>query len=88
MACTPVGGCEDVFLELTTDGSASETSWEAIRTAAAPPRSGSGYADNDQVTETCCPPDGCYRLRVLDSFGDGMSNPGGGYVLRDERKHH
>ena len=84
VACTPIGGCEDVFLELTTDGSASETSWEVIPDGGGPALcSGSGYADNDQVTETCCLPDGCYRLRVLDSFGDGMSNPGGGYVLRD-----
>ncbi|MEZ4760365.1 MAG: T9SS type A sorting domain-containing protein [Flavobacteriales bacterium] len=84
VACVPDGGCEDVFLELTTDGSASETSWEVIPDGGGPALcSGSGYADNDQVTETCCLPNGCYRLRVLDSFGDGMSNPGGGYVLRD-----
>ena len=33
------------------------------------------------MSETCCLPDGRYRSRVLDSFGDGMST--GDYVLRD-----
>ncbi|MCB9179898.1 MAG: proprotein convertase P-domain-containing protein [Flavobacteriales bacterium] len=71
-----------VELELNTDASGSETSWEIIPVGIPTPVcSGSGYLDNDQVFETCCLPDGCYRLRVLDSFGDGMST--GDYVLRD-----
>ncbi|MCB0816181.1 MAG: T9SS type A sorting domain-containing protein [Flavobacteriales bacterium] len=69
-------------LELNTDDFGSQTSWEIIPVGVPTPVcSGSGYADNDQVFETCCLPDGCYRLRVLDSFGDGMST--GDYVLRD-----
>ncbi|MCB0788437.1 MAG: hypothetical protein KDB75_03975, partial [Flavobacteriales bacterium] len=69
-------------LELNTDDFGSQTSWEIIPVGVPTPVcSGSGYADNDQVFETCCLPDGCYRLRVLYSFGDGMST--GDYVLRD-----
>ena len=74
----------EAVLEINTDDFGSETSWEIIPVGIPTPVcSGSGYPDNAQIFETCCLPDGCYRLRVLDSFGDGMTEPTGGYVLRD-----
>ena len=72
-----------VELELNTDADGGETSYEIIPVGIPTPVcSGSGFPNNAQIFETCCLPDGCYRLRVLDSFGDGIAAPGG-YVLRD-----
>src|SRR6185436_450649 len=43
--------------------------------------SGGGFASSSTITVTCCLPNGCYDLRVFDTFGDGI-NPGG-YLLKD-----
>ncbi len=91
--CTCVGvpsGCasNDVRLDLTTDDSGDQTSWEIIpQGGGAPLCSGPAvppYPDNTVINESCCLADGCYELRVLDSFGDGMccANGVGGYLLR------
>ncbi|MBL7964386.1 MAG: T9SS type A sorting domain-containing protein [Flavobacteriales bacterium] len=74
-----------VTLELTTDANGSETSWEIVPSGGgAPICSGSGFSDNSFAVGGCCLPTGCFDLRVLDSFGDGMccANGLGGYVLR------
>ncbi len=70
-------------LALSTDKFSTETTWE-IRPSgvSAPICNGSGYASNTTIDITCCLPDGCYDLRVFDSFGDGILTPGG-YVLKD-----
>ena len=87
-SCNCVGtpfGCQDneVNLELGTDANGAQTSWEIIPAGGgAALCNGSGYTDNSTITETCCLPDGCYRLLVYDSFGDGMTT--GGYRLTDE----
>ncbi len=78
VACTQ----NEVTLELTTDNNGAQTSWEIVPSGGgAPACSGSGLASNTTISVTCCLADGCYQLRVLDSFGDGMS--AGGWVLRD-----
>lgn len=69
-----------VALVLNTDANGSQTSWEIIPQAGgAALCSGNSYASNSSITATCCLADGCYQLRVLDSFGDGMTT--GGYTL-------
>jgi 2',3'-cyclic-nucleotide 2'-phosphodiesterase (5'-nucleotidase family) len=74
-----------VTLTLTTDNDPAQTSWEIVPAGGgAAVCSGSGYAATTTITASCCLPDGCYQLRVLDSFGDGLgSGTPGGWVLRD-----
>lgn len=73
---------ENIQLTLRTDAFGSQTSWEIVGSGYTYPLcSGSGFANNTEVTVGCCLPHGCLRLRVLDSAGDGMSS--GGYVLKD-----
>ncbi|MBK7268573.1 MAG: T9SS type A sorting domain-containing protein [Flavobacteriales bacterium] len=81
-SCICQGSCPGNNLELTitTDGAASQTSWEIIpQGGGAPVWSGSGYANLSTVIVDQCLPAGCYFLRVLDSGGNGMGT--GGYVL-------
>ena len=77
-------GCNDVTLTLSTDlqTPANHTSWDIV-TAGTNfiVTTGTGYASNSVIPVVRCLPDGCYDLRVYDSFGDGI-NPGG-YVLTD-----
>lgn len=83
-ACVPVTCTENVTVELRTDALSGQTSWEIL------------MQDMEQVvcrfdvpvdgittplTENCCLPQGCYRLRVLDAGGDGFVT--GGYQLRE-----
>lgn len=80
--CSGTPANAGVQLTLTTDGGAAQTSWEIIpQGGGAAICSGAGYANNSTLVLTCPIVAGCYELRVLDSFGDGMST--GGYVLRD-----
>ncbi len=84
--CTCAGTviCADniTIVELNTDGNGDQTSWEIVPGAGgAAVCSGSAYASNATITVNCCLPNGCYRLVVYDSFGDGMS--AGGYRLKD-----
>ncbi len=72
-----------VTLALNTDFFSSETSWEIAPSGNPNPVcNGSGYASNSTISINCCLPDGCYDLRVFDSFGDGILSPGG-FTLRD-----
>ncbi len=87
-SCVCVGtavGCtgNQLTLTLNTDGHGNQTSWDIVSTGTTTPAlcSGSGYANNSTILLTCCLPNGCYNLRVFDSFGDGI-NPGG-YTLYD-----
>ncbi|MCC6937152.1 MAG: T9SS type A sorting domain-containing protein, partial [Flavobacteriales bacterium] len=83
---TPIGGCDQpVLLEVQTNGSPEETTWEVVPVGGGPVLcSGGPYASqaNTSITSQCCLTIGCYELRVLDSAGDGMV--GGGYILRDQ----
>ena len=79
-AGTPTG--EIVGLTLNTDANGSQTSWEIIPLGGgAALCSGSNYANNSSIPLSCPLADGCYVLRVMDSFGDGMTT--GGYALRN-----
>jgi hypothetical protein len=79
----------NVNLEINTDLSGSQTTWEITdATSNAILCSGGPYIDNFQLNavEVCCLPEGCYILRVFDSGGDGMVNGfNGGYQLRFEQ---
>ncbi len=82
----------DVIFTLTTDCYATETSWgifdatnnELIGAAAATLTNDSTYNDTISL------PDGCYELRVLDTYGDGLAGTqftcaqDGSYGLKDE----
>ena len=73
-----------VALEIGTDGKGEETDWAILPSGGGGPVcSGPAvdYADNAVIIEPCCLPNGCYILRVYDSFGDGMTV--GGYRLKD-----
>lgn len=70
-------------MEARTDEQGSELAWEILSADGATRYcTGMPYADEAQtITNTCCVPDGCYRLVVTDAGGDGIA--GGGYVLRE-----
>jgi len=83
VACTSNG----LTLDFDTDAFGTETSWEIIPIGLNTPACAGGgtYPSNAVgVLDYCCLPNGCYRLRVLDSFGDGMFDGvfTGGYILR------
>lgn len=83
-AGTVVAPCSQntVALVLSTDANGGQTSWEIIpQGGGAALCNGNGYANNTSITVACCLANGCYELRVLDSFGDGMTT--GGYLLLD-----
>ncbi|MBK9287690.1 MAG: hypothetical protein IPN38_08380 [Flavobacteriales bacterium] len=76
--------CDNWSLELTTDNTGSETTWEirnAVTTTVVD--AGGPYANNTTVSEVVCLiPGACYELIVTDA--NGMSNGTiGGCVMRD-----
>ncbi len=80
--CAGTPTSQTVALTLNTDDDGDQTSWEIIPQGGGTPLcSGANYANNSTITLTCPLADGCYELRVMDSFGDGMTI--GGYLLHD-----
>lgn len=75
---------ENISITLHTDDAPAETTWELIDQVSDDIVCvGAGnYSAGASVTENCCLPAGCYRLRVLDAGGDGIT--GGGYVVREQ----
>ncbi len=76
-------GCtEQLIIELHTDDAPDQTSWEILgQEDGAIVCAGAGdYPAGSILTEACCLEVGCYRMRVLDAGGDGITS--GGYVLR------
>lgn len=72
----------NLSVELFTDAQPNETTWEiAPQGDPTPVCSGSTTAPGSTVLFNCCVPNGCYDLRVFDSFGDGIA--GGGVNLYD-----
>ena len=70
-------------LEIEADANFSETSWEIIAQGSnVVAATGGGLPAPAIITQFACLPDGCYRLRVLDAGGDGITN--GGYILRTQ----
>ena len=81
--CVPAVCTIDLTLELATDGSGADISWELRQqgTGTLVQSGGGAYPNNAQgVTDNTCLPNGNYYLRVIDAGGDGIV--GGGYVLR------
>lgn len=73
-------GEEALRLTFRLGNSGSQTTWKLLNTDNVVVKTGGPYADGDtMVTETICVPAGCFKLKVFDSNGDGIS--GGGYVL-------
>ncbi|MCC6542064.1 MAG: T9SS type A sorting domain-containing protein [Flavobacteriales bacterium] len=70
-----------MYLEFQNDDHANEVSWEILSAGNMVLMTGANAIPNNQIgTQEICLPDGCYRLRILDSGGDGMTT--GGYELR------
>lgn len=81
--CQHIFGGNDLSLELSTDDYGEQISWDIVSTGTSNVVcSGNDYTDNSTLALNCCVPNGCYELRVFDSFGDGI-NPGG-FTLRDQ----
>lgn len=75
---------ENITVELRTDALSAQASWQILAQNTnevlcqfTVPMDGI----TTPMTENCCLPQGCYRLRVLDSGGDGFIT--GGYQLRE-----
>jgi hypothetical protein len=78
-ACTTNG----LTLELETDANFLQTSWEIVAQGTnVVVLSGNNLPVQGIITQSACLPNGCYRLRVLDSGNDGIA--GGGYILRTQ----
>ncbi len=70
-------------LEIQSDANFAQTSWEILAQGTnVVAATGGGLPGQGIVTQFACLPDGCYRLRVLDSGNDGIAN--GGYILRTQ----
>ncbi|HQV75909.1 MAG TPA: GEVED domain-containing protein, partial [Flavobacteriales bacterium] len=78
--CTENG----LFLEFQNDLNPGQVTWEILNQAGnLVVLSGADPVPASSIgTQALCLPDGCYRLRVLDSAGDGMTT--GGYELRED----
>ncbi len=74
---TVVNG-QTATLNLTLDCWGSEISWNLFDTGGNSLYSGSGYTDNSAglVQESFCLSDGCYTLKIDDSYGDGLGGQG------------
>ncbi|MGB1204052.1 MAG: peptide-N-glycosidase F-related protein [Chitinophagales bacterium] len=76
-----------ITLNLNTDDYGEETSFE-IRDEFDPTmtfHSGTGFASFSNITQDLCLPNGCYKLIIRDSYGDGMvgATTSGYYSLTD-----
>ena len=87
-ACVAVPCTETVTMELRTDALSSQASWQILLQNTNQVVCQFSVPVNgitSPITENCCLPVGCYRLRVSDSGGDGFVSGGitGGYQLRE-----
>ncbi len=85
-SCQHITNANSFTLELQTDSKAVETNWQIVPDGGSTPVcSGSGYPNNSVLLLPCCLSPGCYNLKVMDSFGDGMccAFGNGGYILRN-----
>ncbi|MBK9627209.1 MAG: lamin tail domain-containing protein [Flavobacteriales bacterium] len=90
--CVGTPCSQNVTLELRSDALSSQIGWEILyandnTVVCSGGTLGAPYMDGitAPITEPCCLPIGCFRLRVTDSGGDGFVSGGitGGYVLRE-----
>ncbi|MCF8415741.1 MAG: T9SS type A sorting domain-containing protein [Crocinitomicaceae bacterium] len=75
-ALTIVVNGQTVTLSLDLDCYASETSWELRDASNTVLYSESGYSDGTQgiITRDFCLSYGCYSFKLMDSYGDGLTN--------------
>jgi hypothetical protein len=80
---TAIGTGNAITLELRTNNTYDQISWEIRSVSGTLVCSGGGYSAliNAPITAFCDLGDDCYTLRVEDSAGDGFG-VGGGYQLR------
>ncbi|HEY0976463.1 MAG TPA: hypothetical protein VGE21_03245, partial [Flavobacteriales bacterium] len=85
---TPIVGCtgNEVVVSMTTDAQGEQLSWTIMDAMNGVVATGGPYTgqNNTTVNTTVCLPTNfgdCYRLRLTDSFGDGIS--GGSWEVRD-----
>ena len=73
---TTVVNGQTVALDLNIDCWGSETSWELLDAGNAVLYSGNGYADASAmlVEQDFCLDFGCYTFKLMDSYGDGLTN--------------
>lgn len=73
----------EVTLTLVTDNYGSETTWSLTNSSGTAVASGTGYGNNQTITETFTLADGCYDFTINDSYGDGIccSFGNGSYLL-------
>ncbi len=68
-----------LFFVMQTDDFASELTWRIEGDNGEVMATGGGYPDvqgGQRIREEVCLPDECYRLRVFDSYGDGIFDDG------------
>ena len=81
----------EVTLNILSDCYPEETSWELFDQDGILLESSSDYTDlsQTQITESFCLEDGCYTLKMMDSYGDGLNgsvwscNTDGDYSMTD-----
>ncbi|MBL7950443.1 MAG: T9SS type A sorting domain-containing protein [Flavobacteriales bacterium] len=90
--CVAIACTENVVLELRSDANSSEIGYEILDQntnlvicSGGAPNEAFPNGITTPITPSCCLPVGCYRLRVLDTGGDGFVSGGvtGGYQLRE-----
>ncbi len=78
-------------LQIFPDAFGGQTTWQIRNANEVVVASGGPYTNGNTavIEENLCLPQGCYRLLVFDSNGDGMcgTNGAGGYVLRTPPEH-
>jgi len=80
-------GTNPVEITLQTDNYGSETTWELLDNNGNLIQSGGPYTDvinGETLTFNSCLPNGCYKFKIYDSFGDGIccSNGNGFYQIK------
>ena len=76
-----IGDGIPVTVSVTTDTWPGETTWTLADSAGTVLLSGGPYTSSGTTDEqSICLGDGCYTFEILDSFGDGIFDPGG-YTL-------
>lgn len=72
-------------LEIFTDNYPGETSWELVDSEGRTFYQGGGYTNamTSYKEELSLPGDGCFEFSIYDSYGDGLTDVGGYYVIKD-----
>ena len=91
-SCVGTPCSQNVILDIRSDTNSDQVGWEIVyqndgTVVCSGGTLNSAYPGGitTPITEPCCLPVGCFRLRVLDSGGDGFVSGGitGGYQLRE-----